>query len=76
MSVTHVQGNATYDICSGSTAATLSPRKVRIITIPCSNGAIVIGGSVSRLPVVKTGYVVTFTFTGRNGAITVNSRIS
>ena len=75
ISVTHVQGSTTYDICSGSTVATLSPGKVATITIPCSNGAIVIGGRVSSLPVVKRGYVVTFTFTGRNGAITVTSRI-
>jgi hypothetical protein len=75
ISVTHVQGATTYDICSGSTVARLAPGKVKTVTIPCANGAVVIGGAVSRLPVVKKGYVVTFSFVGRNGVITVDSRI-
>jgi hypothetical protein len=35
----------------------------------------VIGAAVSTLPVVKKGYVAMLTFVGRNGAITVDSRI-
>jgi hypothetical protein len=75
LSVTNVQGTTTYDICSGSIVARLAPGRAKTLTIPCANGAIVIGGVSSTLPVVKKGYVVTFTFVGRNGAITVNSRI-
>ena len=76
ISVFYVQGQATYDVCSGSTVARLSPGRAKAVAIPCANGAIVIGGVVSTLPVVKKGYQVTFTFTGRNGTITVSSRIS
>jgi hypothetical protein len=76
ITVYYVQGQSVYDVCSGSSVARLSPGKVRALAIPCSNGAIVIGGVVSTLPVVKRGYDATLTFTGRNGTITVNSRIS
>ena len=76
ISVTHVQGTTTYDICSGSAIVRLAPAKAKTIKIPCANGSVVIGGAVSSLPVVKKGYVVTFTFTGRNGTIAVSSRIS
>jgi hypothetical protein len=76
IAVTYVKGTTTYDICSGSMVATLSAGKADAVGIPCANGATVIGGNVSDLPVVKKGYVATFTFTGRNGAVTLASKIS
>ena len=76
ISVTRKQGNTTLQVCSGSGKAKLKAGKVRKVVLPCANGAIVIGAVVSTKPPVKKGDLVTFQFTGRNGPVTVQSKIS
>ena len=75
ISVTRVQGTTTTVVCSGGTKSKLVAGRVRKVVVPCANGAIVIGAVVSTKPPVKKGDLVTFTFTGRNGPVTVQSKI-
>ncbi len=75
ISVTRTQGNSTLQVCSGSGKAKLKAGKVRKVVLPCANGAIVIGAIVDTKPLVKKGDLVTFQFTGRNGPVTVESKI-
>ncbi len=76
VSVTRQQGNTTLEVCSGSSKAKLKAGKVRKVVVPCANGAIVIGAVVDTKPAVKKGDVATFQFIGRNGTVSVQSKIS
>jgi len=76
ISVTRTQGNATLQVCSGGGKAKLKAGKVKKVVLPCANGAIVIGAIVDTKPLVKKGDLVTFEFTGRNGQVTVQSKIA
>jgi hypothetical protein len=74
--IDYVKGTTTYDVCAGSAIAKLSPGRPGTVSIPCASGAVTIGATVTDIPVVKKGYLATLTFTGRNGSITLKSKIS
>jgi hypothetical protein len=76
IAINYVKGTTTYEVCSGDGVAKLSPGRAATVSIPCASGAVTLGATVSDIPVVKKGYLVTFTFTGRNGSITLKSKIS
>ena len=76
ITVTRVQGTITTSVCSGGATTKLKAGRVRKVVVSCANGAIVIGAVVSTKPPVKKGDLVTFQFTGRNGPVTVQSKIS
>ena len=76
IAINYVKGTTTYEVCSGGAVAKLSPGRAATVSIPCASGAVTLGATVSDIPVVKKGYLVTFTFTGRNGSITLKSKIS
>jgi hypothetical protein len=75
IAVTSVKGTTTTDICSGSGTVKLRAGVVKSIALPCSSGAIVIGGSASTLPAVNKGDQAAFSITGRNGLITIVAKI-
>ncbi len=74
--VTRTTRSTVYDLCSGGSSTRLAAEQVRAVTLSCASGAIVIGGGATTGgPDVKKGDLVTFSFTGRNGALTLISKI-
>jgi hypothetical protein len=66
----------TLEVCDGGSKAKLSAHRARTITLTCASGVIVIGGSSGSGVAARKGDLVQFTFSGRNGGLTVNARVA
>jgi hypothetical protein len=75
ISVTRKSGSTTEEVCSGGAVDKLAAGRVRTVTYTCGSGAIVIGGTVAAGVAANQGDLVTFTFGGRNGTLTLTSRV-
>jgi hypothetical protein len=75
ISVTRMSGTTTEDVCSGGALDKLAAGRVRTVTYTCGSSAIVIGGTVASGVAADQGDLVTFTFGGRNGTLTLTSRV-
>jgi hypothetical protein len=75
ITVSRTSGNTTEDVCSGGANDKLAVGRVRTVTYTCGSSAIVIGGTLAAGVSADKGDLVTFTFGGRNGTLTLTSRV-
>jgi hypothetical protein len=75
VSVSRTVRNTTEDVCDGGATTRLSPHRVRTVTYTCAGGAIVIGATVGAGVSANRGDLVTFSFAGRNGTLTLTGRV-
>jgi hypothetical protein len=77
VSVTQTSKTTTFYICSAASTVALKARHARTIIETCTNGGVIVTQpDVSRPSTVKKNDAVVFTFGGRSGTLTMNSKVT